>query len=162
MEGVGSPASTARSVVREIPRRLAVSTVLSPWDFLRRLSLSPNWRSKWSCRTEESLEAFIHSVFWKNESMSTKALSTAWRARCQHRGNVISLFYRTRRSRAIPSVTATPGHQVLVSDSHESRKVTLSCAHRNRRPRGHVFAEVAPGACFYPKSYGARGKYMAS
>lgn len=63
MDGVGSPASTALSVAREIPARLAISTVLRPWDFLRRLSLSPNWRSKWSCITEELLETSICSVY---------------------------------------------------------------------------------------------------
>lgn len=76
MDGVGYPASTARSVAREIPARLAISIVLRPRDFLRRLSLSPNWRSNWSSRTEESLEAFIYSAFWKNEWMLVNELST--------------------------------------------------------------------------------------
>src|SRR3989344_9062915 len=63
MDGVGSPASTALSVAREIPRRLAVSTVLRPWASRRRRNLSPNWRSKWSIIKAELLETSICSVY---------------------------------------------------------------------------------------------------
>ena len=151
METLGSPASTARSVAREIPARLAISTVLRPWNFRRRLSLSPNWRSNWRGRTEESLYAFIYSAFWTNESMLVKALSTPCASTVPNIKSIRSSCFvaPVEAGRSSPQL-ATPGHQVPLGTSHESRKVTSSSAHQKRRPRGHAFAEVAPGACFEP------------
>jgi len=59
MEGPGSPDSTALSVVREIPTRLAISTVPMPSALRRRLSLSPSCKSSWHSRMADLSKAFI-------------------------------------------------------------------------------------------------------